>query len=332
MRNVSGRLAVGCVAAAVMALTAGSARAAAVQHQLVTMADGGVAANERAAQDSISLSADGRLVAFVLLVLLPRFRRRQRRSRRVRPRHLDRPDGSVSVGAGGQANGASSQTPASVRTDALSCLRPWRRTWSRPTRTAPPTCSCATRSRPDRSRQRLGLRRAGQRSKRRGTLRHQCGRRRGELLVGRLEPGRGRHQPHPRRVRGGARDRRGGSGERGRRRQPGGGRRQRRLGDIGGRPLRGIRQYAAPDLVTDDTNLAADVFVHDRQTGSTVRASVSAAGGQAANSSSLRPGGLSADGRVVAFETSAPLSPATPAAAAFLPARPVRPRPPNGSA
>ena len=62
----------------------------------------------------------------------------------------------------------------------------------------------------------------------------------------------------------------------------------------------------APNLVAGDTNLAADVFVHDRVTGSTVRASVTA-GGQAATASSLQPGGLSANGQLVAFDTAAPL-------------------------
>ena len=64
----------------------------------------------------------------------------------------------------------------------------------------------------------------------------------------------------------------------------------------------------APNLVAGDTNLAADVFVHDRVSGSTVRASVTASGGQAATASSLQPGGLSADGQVVAFDTAAPLA------------------------
>jgi len=63
----------------------------------------------------------------------------------------------------------------------------------------------------------------------------------------------------------------------------------------------------APNLVAGDTNLAADVFVHDRVTGSTVRASVTASGGQAATASSLQPGGLSANGQLVAFDTAAPL-------------------------
>ena len=64
----------------------------------------------------------------------------------------------------------------------------------------------------------------------------------------------------------------------------------------------------APNLVAGDTNLVADVFVHDRVTGSTVRASVAAGGGQAATASSLQPGGLSANGQVVAFDTAAPLA------------------------
>ena len=64
----------------------------------------------------------------------------------------------------------------------------------------------------------------------------------------------------------------------------------------------------APNLVAGDTNLAADVFVHDRVTGSTVRASVTADGGQAATASSLQPGALSADGQAVAFDTTAPLA------------------------
>jgi hypothetical protein len=42
-------------------------------------------------------------------------------------------------------------------------------------------------------------------------------------------------------------------------------------------------------------------------TGSTVRASVTASGGQAATASSLQPGGLSANGQLVAFDTAAPL-------------------------
>lgn len=65
----------------------------------------------------------------------------------------------------------------------------------------------------------------------------------------------------------------------------------------------------APNLVDGDTNLAADVFVHDRVSGSTVRASVASAGAQSPSASSLRPDGLSGDGRLVAFDTAASLVP-----------------------
>src|SRR5439155_1719694 len=60
----------------------------------------------------------------------------------------------------------------------------------------------------------------------------------------------------------------------------------------------------APDLVTGDTNGAADVFVHDRQTGTTERVSVDSAGTQA-NGASFG-GAMSADGRYVAFTSAAP--------------------------
>jgi Tol biopolymer transport system component len=65
----------------------------------------------------------------------------------------------------------------------------------------------------------------------------------------------------------------------------------------------------APNLVAGDGNLAADVFVHDRSTGSTVRASVTPAGAESPSASSLQPGGLSGNGRVVAFDTGAALVP-----------------------
>src|SRR5437867_2780916 len=60
----------------------------------------------------------------------------------------------------------------------------------------------------------------------------------------------------------------------------------------------------APDLVTGDTNGAADVFVHDRQSGTTERVSVDSAGTQANGASFGRA--LSADGRFVAFTSAAP--------------------------
>ena len=65
----------------------------------------------------------------------------------------------------------------------------------------------------------------------------------------------------------------------------------------------------APNLVAGDTNLAADVFVHDRTTGTTQRVSVTSAGDQSPSASSLQPGGISDNGRVVVFDTSAALVP-----------------------
>jgi Tol biopolymer transport system component len=59
----------------------------------------------------------------------------------------------------------------------------------------------------------------------------------------------------------------------------------------------------ATNLVPGDTNGYGDVFVHDRQTGATTRVSVSSAGAQG-NGSSSYPS-ISADGRYVAFESSA---------------------------
>jgi Tol biopolymer transport system component len=55
----------------------------------------------------------------------------------------------------------------------------------------------------------------------------------------------------------------------------------------------------ASNLVPGDTNLWTDIFVHDRQTGTTVRASVDSSGVQGNNSSDAPS--ISADGRYVAF-------------------------------
>ncbi|HXE74796.1 MAG TPA: hypothetical protein VNN18_04035 [Candidatus Xenobia bacterium] len=60
---------------------------------------------------------------------------------------------------------------------------------------------------------------------------------------------------------------------------------------------------SASNLVLNDTNNLADVFVHDRQTGQTVRVSV--AGGTQGNASAFNGGFLSADGRFVAFSSDA---------------------------
>jgi len=59
----------------------------------------------------------------------------------------------------------------------------------------------------------------------------------------------------------------------------------------------------APNLVPGDTNAATDVFVHDRRSGATKRISVAPGSGES-NGDSVRPA-LSADGRVVVFESDA---------------------------
>jgi Tol biopolymer transport system component len=59
----------------------------------------------------------------------------------------------------------------------------------------------------------------------------------------------------------------------------------------------------APNLVPGDTNLVPDIFVRDRQTGTTERVSLGANGVQA-NGLSSNPS-ISADGRFVAFESNA---------------------------
>src|SRR5438093_5047967 len=62
---------------------------------------------------------------------------------------------------------------------------------------------------------------------------------------------------------------------------------------------------AATDLVAADTNGVSDVFVHDRQTGTTERVSVASGGAQGNGSSSRTafafPAALAADRRVVAL-------------------------------
>jgi Tol biopolymer transport system component len=60
----------------------------------------------------------------------------------------------------------------------------------------------------------------------------------------------------------------------------------------------------ATNLVPGDTNQRADVFVHDRLTGSTARVSVATGGAQGAGDSG-RPR-ISADGRYVVFDSEAP--------------------------
>jgi Tol biopolymer transport system component len=60
----------------------------------------------------------------------------------------------------------------------------------------------------------------------------------------------------------------------------------------------------APNLVADDTNNATDTFVHDAQTGTTIRMSVASDGTQANGHSSFGVA-ISDDGRYVAFATDA---------------------------
>src|SRR3989344_3602766 len=61
--------------------------------------------------------------------------------------------------------------------------------------------------------------------------------------------------------------------------------------------------FNADDLVTDDTNEHSDIFVRDRQSGNTTRVSV-ASGGTEGDGGSFQPS-ISADGRFVAFTSSA---------------------------
>jgi archaellum component FlaF (FlaF/FlaG flagellin family) len=64
----------------------------------------------------------------------------------------------------------------------------------------------------------------------------------------------------------------------------------------------------ATNLVPGDTNPHVDVFVHDRETGETTRVSVASDGAQASGSGFVGStnASMSADGRFVAFESSAP--------------------------
>ncbi|MBZ0318924.1 MAG: hypothetical protein K8L91_21090 [Anaerolineae bacterium] len=64
-------------------------------------------------------------------------------------------------------------------------------------------------------------------------------------------------------------------------------------------------QSFATNLVAGDTNGVPDVFVHDRNTIITTRVSVATGGTQSSGGGSFVPGGISADGRYVAFESDA---------------------------
>ncbi|WP_395091285.1 TolB family protein [Armatimonas sp.] len=60
----------------------------------------------------------------------------------------------------------------------------------------------------------------------------------------------------------------------------------------------------ATNLVVGDTNGVSDIFVHDRTTGITTRVSVATGGAQAVGGNSNNPS-ISADGRYVAFSSTA---------------------------
>lgn len=59
---------------------------------------------------------------------------------------------------------------------------------------------------------------------------------------------------------------------------------------------------AADNLVTGDTNGSDDIFVHDRQTGQTVRVSVNKEGGQGSEWGNAANPAISGNGRFVAFD------------------------------
>ncbi|MEK7611792.1 MAG: hypothetical protein AAB407_00365, partial [Patescibacteria group bacterium] len=64
-------------------------------------------------------------------------------------------------------------------------------------------------------------------------------------------------------------------------------------------------QSSASNLVPNDTNGLGDVFVHDCQTGETTRLSIDSNGNQGNNSSSSSSSSISANGKYVAFSSSA---------------------------
>lgn len=66
-------------------------------------------------------------------------------------------------------------------------------------------------------------------------------------------------------------------------------------------------ESAASNLVPGDTNGAYDVFVHDRQSGTTERVSVDSSGAQGSFDSGIQVPSISADGRYAAFDSRASL-------------------------
>ena len=305
MRTTSSRLACG-LAVALVATTAGSALAA-VPPALVTVTTGGVPANETTAQDGISVSADGTLVAFVSgspnLVAGDTNGVRDVFVRNLATGTTTR----ASLGTGGQANGASSNARISadgrfvvftslasnlVAGDTNGVADVFERDLATGQTTRVSVSAGGVQGSDASGGAASGISADG------GTISFSS-------AASNLVPGDTNH----------SRDvfvwtRASGAVERVSVASDGS---QAAAGASDASSISADGRYVAfastaPNLVAGDTNLAADVFVHDRVTGSTVRASVTASGGQAATASSLQPGGLSADGQVVAFDTAAPLA------------------------
>ena len=192
-------------------------------------------------------------------------------------------------------------TPRSRRTGASSPSSRWPPTWCPATPTARPTSSSATARRARLVRISLGpggVQGNGQQL-RPGDLGGRALRR---LLLVRHQPGAGRHQRHGRRVRPRPPDGHDPAGE------PRAGRRPGQRAAASSPALSADGRFVAfgsdaSNLVPGDTNNLFDVFVHDRQSGTTQRVSVGP-GGVQANGFSVGPT-LSADGRFVAFDSSA---------------------------
>ncbi len=306
MRNSSSRFAAGCVAAAMMAITASGA-AAAVQPQLVTITTGGVSANESTAQDSISLSADGRLVAFVSssAALVPGD---TNAARDVFVR--DTTSGlttRVSVGAAGQANGPSSNARISANGRFVVFTSQATNLVAGDTNGA---ADVFVRDLVAGQTVRVSVSASGaQGNAASGESPSDISADGG--VVSFSSSASNLVAADTNRIRDvfaavratGAIELVSVAGDGS----------QAAAGSSDASAISADGRFVAfastaPNLVDGDTNLAADVFVHDRQTGSTVRASVSTTGAQAPKASSLRPGALSATGRVVVFDTGSSLA------------------------
>ena len=219
----------------------------------------------------------------------------------------DRQTGTTRAGqrraqAAPRAMGTATLRRRSRRTGASSPSSRMPATWCRATPTARATSSSATarRARPERVSVGLGRRPGRWRQPRPGDLGGRAVRR---LHVGRHQPGAGRHQRRGRRVRPRPPDGHDPAGERQARRRPGQWRQQLRPGDLGGRALRRLR-LGRHQPGAGRHQRADDVFVRDRQTGTTRRVSVGPGGAQGNGDSSFSPA-ISADGRFVAFDSCA---------------------------